>query len=337
MITRRCFLNSASIAGIPALAPVTRPLRRACRPPWSSLRDRRHCDECALVRCLERGRDHGFGAERRCTSSTASSRRRRCISSAITQAFLQSILLDTNCSSTGWSKAPAQVLDGRVAALPVGVASSFHRVCRQWRSRAPRQSGSHRPIEPRSRELQRVERRSVEYAASRSEAQGCSPVDRGGRRRRVQACAQTPRSARRSTMSRSPMDRIARPCGLNKVIRWRLLVPGWEGNVSVKWLHRLHVTDRPAMSRDEAASYTDLMPNGRARQFSFEMETNSVITAPFGRPAIERRRLPRNQRACLDRSRQDHPRGGFRDRRLLRDAELQAPIYANSLTVFGCR
>lgn len=39
----------------------------------------------------------------------------------------------------------------------------------------------------------------------------------------------------------------------------RLVVPGWEGNVNVKWLHRLHVTDQPAMSRDEAATYTDLM------------------------------------------------------------------------------
>ncbi len=62
----------------------------------------------------------------------------------------------------------------------------------------------------------------------------------------------------------------------------RLLVPGWEGNVSVKWLRRLHVLDQPMMSRDEAASYTDLLPDGKARQFSFEMESNSVITSPSG-------------------------------------------------------
>jgi sulfane dehydrogenase subunit SoxC len=68
----------------------------------------------------------------------------------------------------------------------------------------------------------------------------------------------------------------------------RLVVPGWEGNVNVKWLHRLHVTDQPNMSRDESSSYTDLMPNGKARQFSFEMEANSVITRPSGGQRLTR-------------------------------------------------
>lgn len=36
------------------------------------------------------------------------------------------------------------------------------------------------------------------------------------------------------------------------------------------------------MTKDEAASYTDLMPDGRARQFSFVMEAKSVITRPSG-------------------------------------------------------
>lgn len=62
----------------------------------------------------------------------------------------------------------------------------------------------------------------------------------------------------------------------------RLVVPGWEGNVNVKWLHRLHVVDRPAMTRDEAASYTDLLPGGKARQLTFLMEAKSVITRPSG-------------------------------------------------------
>lgn len=69
----------------------------------------------------------------------------------------------------------------------------------------------------------------------------------------------------------------------------RLLVPGWEGNVSVKWLHRLHVIDQPMMTRDEAASYTDLMPDGTARSFSFEMEANSVITSPSGGQHVDGR------------------------------------------------
>jgi sulfane dehydrogenase subunit SoxC len=60
----------------------------------------------------------------------------------------------------------------------------------------------------------------------------------------------------------------------------RLLVPGWEGNISVKWLRRLHVVDRPYMTREETSKYTDLLPDGSARQFTFVMDAKSVITRP---------------------------------------------------------
>ncbi len=63
----------------------------------------------------------------------------------------------------------------------------------------------------------------------------------------------------------------------------RLIVPGWEGVVNVKWLRRLHITNRPTMARNETAKYTELLPNGKARQFSFVMEAKSLITSPsFG-------------------------------------------------------
>jgi sulfane dehydrogenase subunit SoxC len=57
-------------------------------------------------------------------------------------------------------------------------------------------------------------------------------------------------------------------------------VPGWEGNVNVKWLRRVKVIDQPAMTREETSKYTDLMPDGTARQFTFYMEAKSVITRP---------------------------------------------------------
>ncbi len=60
----------------------------------------------------------------------------------------------------------------------------------------------------------------------------------------------------------------------------RLLNPGWEGNTSVKWLRRLEVGDKPWHQREETSKYTDLMADGRARQFTFVQETNSVITFP---------------------------------------------------------
>jgi sulfane dehydrogenase subunit SoxC len=60
----------------------------------------------------------------------------------------------------------------------------------------------------------------------------------------------------------------------------RLVVPGWEGITNVKWVHRLKLIDQPAMTRWETAKYTDLLPDGTARQFTFEMDAKSVITRP---------------------------------------------------------
>ena len=60
----------------------------------------------------------------------------------------------------------------------------------------------------------------------------------------------------------------------------RLMVPGWEGNVSVKWLRRLEVGDQPWYHREETSKYTDLMPDGRSRKFTFVQEANSVVTNP---------------------------------------------------------
>ncbi|WP_342739792.1 sulfite dehydrogenase [Bradyrhizobium sp. B117] len=62
----------------------------------------------------------------------------------------------------------------------------------------------------------------------------------------------------------------------------RLLLPGFEGNMSVKWLRRLHVTAEPVYSREETSKYTDLLPDGTAREFSFYMEAKSIITRPSG-------------------------------------------------------
>lgn len=67
----------------------------------------------------------------------------------------------------------------------------------------------------------------------------------------------------------------------------RLIVPGWEGNVNIKWVDRIKVTDGPFMTRDEAASYTDLMPDGKARWFTFVMEAKSVITHPSGEQVLD--------------------------------------------------
>lgn len=60
----------------------------------------------------------------------------------------------------------------------------------------------------------------------------------------------------------------------------RLALPGWEGNMWVKWLRRLEVGDAPWYTRWETSKYTDLLPSGKAYKFTWVQEANSVITRP---------------------------------------------------------
>ena len=60
----------------------------------------------------------------------------------------------------------------------------------------------------------------------------------------------------------------------------RLILPGWEGVLNVKWLRRLKLTDRPIMARNETSRYTELLPSGKARMFTFVIEAKSLITSP---------------------------------------------------------
>jgi sulfane dehydrogenase subunit SoxC len=60
----------------------------------------------------------------------------------------------------------------------------------------------------------------------------------------------------------------------------RLLLPGWEGNLNVKWLRRLKVVPAPIMTKDETSRYTDLQADGKALMFTYPMEVKSVITRP---------------------------------------------------------
>ena len=66
----------------------------------------------------------------------------------------------------------------------------------------------------------------------------------------------------------------------------RLFCPGWEGNVSVKWLTQLKVTNEPAQFRDETSKYTDTMPDRSSYQFTFPMGTKSLITSPSGQMTL---------------------------------------------------
>lgn len=60
----------------------------------------------------------------------------------------------------------------------------------------------------------------------------------------------------------------------------RLMLPGWEGNINVKWLRRLKFGDEPFQTREETSKYTDPLPSNSARQFTFFMGAKSTITWP---------------------------------------------------------
>jgi sulfane dehydrogenase subunit SoxC len=116
----------------------------------------------------------------------------------------------------------------------------------------------------------------------------------------------------------------------------RLLLPGWEGNTSVKWLRRLKLGTAPWQSRQETSKYTDLLPDGTARQFSFVHDVKSVITSPSGGQTL--RGLGRREITGLAWSGHGAVRrvdvsvdGG----RQWREATLQGPVLDKALTRFA--
>jgi sulfane dehydrogenase subunit SoxC len=67
----------------------------------------------------------------------------------------------------------------------------------------------------------------------------------------------------------------------------RLFLPGYEGNMNVKWLRRLKVTPTPSMTKDETSRYTDLQADGKSLMFTYPMEVKSVITRPSPGVALQ--------------------------------------------------
>jgi sulfane dehydrogenase subunit SoxC len=60
----------------------------------------------------------------------------------------------------------------------------------------------------------------------------------------------------------------------------RLLLPGFEGIMNVKWLRRIKLVNEPAMTKDETSKYTILLKDEKAWQFVLPMEVKSIITRP---------------------------------------------------------
>jgi sulfane dehydrogenase subunit SoxC len=60
----------------------------------------------------------------------------------------------------------------------------------------------------------------------------------------------------------------------------RLWLPGYEGNMNVKYVRRIKLTEEPAMSYYESRTYSQILPNGKAYRFYFLQEVKSFITSP---------------------------------------------------------
>jgi sulfane dehydrogenase subunit SoxC len=60
----------------------------------------------------------------------------------------------------------------------------------------------------------------------------------------------------------------------------RLIVPGWQGNVHIKWLRRIQIGDQPWFTREETSKYTELMADGNVRGFTWLIYAKSVVTFP---------------------------------------------------------
>jgi sulfane dehydrogenase subunit SoxC len=115
----------------------------------------------------------------------------------------------------------------------------------------------------------------------------------------------------------------------------RLIVPGWTGNIDVKWLRRLTVVDRPYLTRMDSVGQPVLMPNGKARYLNFVMEAKSVITSPAGGAQLrgpgfhEIRGLAWSGRGLIRRVEVSTDGG-----RTWRGAKLQAPVLPRAHTRF---
>jgi sulfane dehydrogenase subunit SoxC len=115
----------------------------------------------------------------------------------------------------------------------------------------------------------------------------------------------------------------------------RLLLPGWEGNMNVKWLHRIKLTDGPTHTRDETSRYTDLMRDGKARQFTFELGVKSVITQPSGGMTMQGLGLYElSGLAWSGAGRVTKVEVSADSGATWQDAMLQAPVLSKSLTRF---
>ncbi len=115
----------------------------------------------------------------------------------------------------------------------------------------------------------------------------------------------------------------------------RLILPGWEGVLNVKWLRRLKASTQPIMARNETSKYTELLPSGKARMFTFEMAAKSLITSPSGGMLLPQPGLYQiTGLAWSGKGRIRQVQVSADGGKTWADAQLQEPILSKSFTRF---
>jgi sulfane dehydrogenase subunit SoxC len=115
----------------------------------------------------------------------------------------------------------------------------------------------------------------------------------------------------------------------------RLLLPGYEGNASIKWLRRLKLGVAPFETREETSKYTMVMPDHTIRQFNFVMEAKSVITYPSGGHRLKQAGFCEiSGLAWSGSGKIARVEVSTDDGRTWRDAALQEPVLSKCLTRF---
>jgi sulfane dehydrogenase subunit SoxC len=114
----------------------------------------------------------------------------------------------------------------------------------------------------------------------------------------------------------------------------RLLVPGWEGNTSVKWLRRIEVSDQPFMTREETSKYTESVKDGKIRQFSFVMDARSIITYPAYPARVEKGWIEIRGIAWSGRGKINSVEVSTDGGKSWQAAELQGPVLSKAHTQF---
>ncbi len=156
-----------------------------------------------------------------------------------------------------------------------------------------------------------------------------------------------PEGADASAMTRSiPIEKALKDC----MVVWamngealrpeqgyplRIVVPGWEGNMWVKWLRRIEVGDEPWHHREETSKYTDLLADGRSRRFTWIMDAKSVVTNPSPQAPL-RRKGPNvlSGLAWSGRGRIERVDVSIDGGRNWATARIDGPVYPLSLTRF---